>query len=89
MNEKISEVQIVPIKPKDGLVGFVSFIYDNAFYMGSIGLFTRPQGGYRLTFPLRKNTEKDINYFYPINKAIALELEKAVIDKYEKLIGLN
>lgn len=84
---KITEIQIVPIKPKDGLVGFVSFIYDNSFYMGSIGIFTRPSGGYRLTYPLRKNTLQDINFFFPINKQIAEEIEQEIIKKYEELIN--
>ncbi len=64
----ITEVQIVPIKPKDGLVGFASVIFNESLYLGSIGIYTRPEGGYRLTYPTRKTGNITINTFYPIRK---------------------
>ena len=87
--DKITEITITPIKPNDGLVGFVSFTYDQTFYLGSIGIYTRIEGGYRLTYPLRKNTMKNINYFYPINKDIQLALEEVVTEKYEELMSFG
>ena len=79
MGNKLTEIQIVPVKPNNGLVGFVSFVYDNCLYLGSIGIYTRPQGGYRLTYPTRGN----FNIFHPINKEIAEIIEQAVVAKYE------
>ena len=60
----ISEIKITPVQSENGLVGFASLVFENAFYLGSIGIFTRPSGGYRLTYPLRKNTRENINFFY-------------------------
>ena len=79
MKNKITELQIVPVKPNSGLVGFASFVYDNSFYFGSIGIYTRPQGGYRLTYPTRGN----FNIFHPINREVAEEIEKVIISKFE------
>ena len=85
MQNKVTEIQIIPVKPKDGLVGFASFIFDNSFYFASIGIYTRPQGGYRLTYPTRKSSISSLPVFHPINKEIAKEIEEAVISKYEEI----
>ena len=77
----VTEIQIIPVKPKDGLVGFASFVYNDSFYMGSIGIYTRLEGGYRLTYPTKAN----FNLFYPINKDVATEIEKEVIKKFEEV----
>lgn len=83
MKATISEVQITPIKENEGLVGFASFVYNENFYMGSIGIYTRPQGGYRLTYPTRKVNNGNFNVFHPINREVAEEVEKAIISKFE------
>jgi len=85
MQNRISEIQIIPIKPKDGLVGFASVVFDNTFYLGSIGIYTRPQGGYRLTYPTRKTTKNTLPVFHPINKEIATAIEQAIIAEFEKV----
>ena len=85
MQNRISEIQIVPVKPNNGLVGFASFVYDNCFHLGSIGIYTRPQGGYRLTYPTRKATNVNFNIFYPINREIAEKIEQAIIFKFEEV----
>jgi DNA-binding cell septation regulator SpoVG len=93
MKATLSEVQITPIKAQDGLVGFASFVYDNNFYFGSIGIYTRPQGGYRLTYPTRKGMNGNFNIFHPINKEVAEEIEEVIISKFEdvmkKYVGHN
>lgn len=87
MKPKITEIQIVPIKPQDGLIAFVSFVLDNNLYLGSIGIVTRPQGGYRLTYPTKRVGIKDLNIFYPINKAFAEEVERSVLKKLEEVMN--
>lgn len=83
MQNRLSEVQIVPVKPNNGLVGFASLVFDNCIYLGSIGIYTRPQGGYRLTYPTRKGTNSNFNIFHPINREVAEEIEKVIISKFE------
>ena len=84
----ISEIQIIPIRPKDGLVGFASFVLNKAIHLSSIGIYTRPQGGYRLTYPTRKSTQGSFHIYYPINKQIADVIEQSVIAEFEKVTKL-
>jgi DNA-binding cell septation regulator SpoVG len=87
MQHTISEVQIVPIKSKDGLVGFASFVIYNAFYIGSVGIYLKLNGnGYRLTYPTRKRTIGNLNICHPINKEIATAIEQAVARKFETVM---
>lgn len=89
MNNKLTDIQIVPVKPRDGLVGFASFVFSDLFYFSSIGIFTRPQGGYRLTYPTRKSNQGySLSIFHPIDKELAKEIEDEVTKEYEKLIDL-
>ncbi len=83
MKQKLTEIQIVPIKPRNGLVGFASLVYDGCLYLSSIGIYTRPRGGYRLTYPMKGT----INVFHPINKVAASEIENAVIKKFENVMN--
>ena len=40
----ISDIQIVPVKPCNGLAAFCSFILYEELYCGSVAIFTRPDG---------------------------------------------
>ncbi len=80
---QISEIEIVPISPKDGLVDFASFTLHNEVRCNSVAIMSRPNGGYRLVFPTKKVGEKYINMFYPINRSAGFAIEDAVIKKYE------
>jgi len=84
---KITEVQIIPIKPKDGLVAIASVVADNSLYLGSVGVFTRLDGsGYRITYPTKKIGEKNINIYHPINKETSKAIEEAIISEAEKIL---
>jgi DNA-binding cell septation regulator SpoVG len=85
MNNRVTDIQIIPINPKDGLVGFASFVFDDSFYFGSIGIYTRPHGGFRLTYPTRKVSGQNLHIYHPINKDIANLIEKSVISKFEEI----
>ena len=89
MTNKINEIQIVPIKPKDGIVAFVSFVLNEVFYLSSVAVMTRPQGGYRLVYPTKKIGDRSIGIFYPIQKDFAGQIEKDVIEQLEKVMSLN
>lgn len=84
----ISEIQILPIKPKDGLVGFASFIINNSIYLGSIGIHQKLDGsGYRLTYPTKNVLNKAFNLFYPITPTCSHLIENAVISKYREVMN--
>jgi len=82
----ITEIQIIPIKPQEGLVAFASFVLDDNLYLGSIGIITRPEGGYRLVYPTKKVGIRNINIFHPINKEFSQSVEKEVIKEFEDVM---
>ena len=86
MKTKLTEIQIIPIKPQNGLVAFASFVLDRNLYLGSIGIVTRPNGGYRLVYPTKKVAEKNLNIFYPINREFALAIENEVVRQFEDVM---
>lgn len=83
---KISEIQITPVKASDGLIGFVSFVLEDAFYMGGIGIYTRPEGGIRLTYPIKNHLSGAIPIFHPINKWVGEQICEQVAEKYNELL---
>lgn len=85
MQSRLSEIQVVPVKPNNGLVGFASLVFDNCLYLGSIGIYIRPGGSYRLTYPTKTGTNGNFNIFHPINREVADEIEKAIITKFENI----
>lgn len=84
----ITEIQILPIKPSNGLVAFASIIFDNCLYLGSIGVYKRLDGiGYRITYPTKKIGNNNINIYHPINQETSKAIEKAIILRVEKLFN--
>jgi len=84
---KITEVQIIPIKPNNGLVAFASVVVENSLYLGSLGVYTRLNGsGYRITYPTKKIGDKNINIYHPINKETSKAIEEAIISEAEKIL---
>jgi len=82
----ITEVQIVPIKAQDGLVAIASVIFDSSLYLGSIGIVTRLNGGYRLVYPTKKVADRNLNVFYPISREFALAVEQEVVKQFEEVM---
>ena len=83
----VSEVAVVPVKPQDGLVAFASLVLDGSLYLGSIGIFTRPAGGYRLVYPTRQVAGRKLNLFHPISNELGKHLEEVVTTKYEEVVN--
>ena len=84
---KITEVQVVSIKPKDGLLGFASLVLDDCLYIGSIGIHSKLDGnGYRLTYPTKLVGDRNINIYHPINKQLSKLIEEAVFNKFKDVM---
>ena len=84
----LSEIQFVPLKPRDGLVGFVSFVLDSRYYVGSIAVYTRLNGiGYRLVYPAKKVGERNISTFHPIDPLAGKAIEEKVSAKVYEILS--
>ena len=86
----INEIQIVPIKPRNGLVAFVSCVLNQSLYIGNIAIYTSPTNreGYRLVYPSKiLPNGKEINCVHPINKETGDAILTAIIDKYKELLS--
>ena len=82
---KISEVKICPVKPQDGLVAFASVVIDGNIYLGSIAVYTRLDGSYRILYPTKRIGTKYLNVFHPINSECGKQLENLIIKKCNEL----
>ena len=84
----ISEIQIIPVKPKDGLVAFASCVINNSLYIGNIAIYTSPTNpeGYRLVYPMKVLPNgKEINCIHPINKEVGGAISRSIIGKFKEL----
>ncbi len=82
----ISDIQIIPIKPQNGLIAFSSFILYESIYCSSVAISTKPDGDYRLIYPTKKLNHKGIHIYHPINKTIGELIEKEVIKQFKKVM---
>lgn len=86
----ISEIQIVPIKPQNGLVAFASAVINNQFFVGNVAIYTSLKSplGFRLVFPNKKlNSGQVVDCFHPINKEAEGQVTSAIVMKYLDLMG--
>lgn len=87
---EITEIQIIPVKPKDGLLAFASCVINDSFYVGNIAIYTSPSShkGFRLVYPSKTLPNgKDINCIHPINKETGELISKAIIGKFKEIIS--
>lgn len=82
----ITEVQITPIKPKDGLIGFASIVFDNALYLSSIGIHLKLNGGFRLTYPSKIVGNRNVHTYHPINKQLSEKIEAVIFLKFKDVM---
>ena len=85
----ILEIQIVPIKPQNGLIAFASAVINNQFYISNIAVYTSPSAkdGYRLVYPDKiLPNGKRVNCFHPINQEAGEKIKNAIISKFKELM---
>lgn len=85
----ISEIQIIPVKPQNGLVAFASAVINDQFYISNIAVYTSPsnQLGYRLVYPDKiLSNGKRVNCFHPITTEAGEVVSRAIIEKYVTLM---
>lgn len=80
---KISEVEIVLVKPHNGLIAFASIVIDNSIYLSNIAIHKKLNvDGYRLTYP----NKGSYTIFHPINKAASQEIEVEIFKKLKNVM---
>jgi len=84
----IQEIQIIPVKPRNGLIGFFSCTINNQLSLNDIAIHSCPDGsGFRLVYPRKTLANgKILNTFFPINKSTGQALEQAVTIKLNELL---
>ncbi len=82
------QVEIIPIKAQQGLVGFASVTIDKLLFIGSIGIHKRLNGqGFRITYPTRKAGDSHFSLCHPVSRELSKAIEKAVVEKAEKVLA--
>lgn len=88
MSFQITEVQIIPIKPNNGLVAFASCVLNNSLYVGSIAIHQKlDASGYRLTYPTKKIGNDNMHVYHPITKIASEAIETTILGHYVNLIS--
>lgn len=85
----VSQIQIVPIPPKDGLIAFASATINGDLAVGGIAIFTSPSSpdGFRLVYPTKiSSTGNHFFCFRPLTKKAGDALHKAIIAEYLRII---
>lgn len=83
---QVTEVNLVPVKPNEGLVAFASCVIDGNLYLGSFGVHKKLNGtGYRITYPSKSIAGRQMHYFHPIRKEVHEQIEIAITQRCEAL----
>lgn len=84
----ISEIELVPLRAKNGLTFFGSCVLDGKYFLGGVAVFTRRDGsGFRCVYPAKKLINgKQIPLFYPISQRVGQAIEKAISQKATQLL---
>ena len=87
---RVSEVSILPLKPKAGLLGFASFVLNVQFYLGEIAIRSRTSGGIRLLYPTKKLANgKEVPLYHPITKEIGNQIEQEIASHWGTILSLR
>lgn len=82
----IEKVEIVPVKPNNGLISFASLLLNGNLYLGSIGVFKRRDGsGCRILFPTKKGGQQQLCVYHPTNEKLSKEIELAVCERAREI----
>lgn len=81
----VSNVNIHPVKPRNGLIAFASIVIDESLYLSSIAVYTRPDGTYRLLYPTKKVGDRSMDIFHPIIRSASKQIEELVFKKCDEI----
>lgn len=82
---EISEISILPLRPRNGFVAIASCVFNNQIYIGEIALYTSPNKvlGFRCQFPAKRlGNGKVVSCCHPLNVDVEQQISDAIIRKY-------
>lgn len=85
----VSEIQIIPVKPKEGLVAFASCVINNQFFIGNLTIHSSfsASDGFRVVYPTKVlHNGTSLNIVYPINKETGVIIQRRLVEEYLKLV---
>ena len=83
----ISEVNIMPVQPKDdGLVAIATVNFNGMLTLGSIAIY-RKGTGYRLSYPLKKINDNRWFIFKPLNREVGDAIRGAILEEYDRMLS--
>jgi len=85
-----SEIKVILAEPKDGFLGFVSFVLNDAIFIGNVAIYqsVNRQEGFRLVFPDKKSLRGEVyKIVFPINKESYQAVVNAVEKKLREAVG--
>ncbi len=83
---KLSDIEIVLIEPKKGLLAFASFLLNDSICLSSIAIHSKLVGdGYRLTYPMKQGRY----LFHPVSKEVSKLIEKTLINEFKNVMQQN
>ena len=86
---KVSKVEILPIRPREGLIGFATVELDGQILLNSIAIHSKRDGsGYRLTYPTRSNGDSAITVFHPTSPQLSWEIERMVFARVREIFEI-
>ncbi len=86
---EVSEIQIIPIKPKEGLVAFASCVINNQFFIGNLTIHSSlsTSDGFRVVYPTKVlHNGVSLSIVYPINKETGVIIQRRLVEEYLKLV---
>lgn len=84
---KIEKVEILPVKPNNGLIGFAHLFFEEGLFLGSIGIFKKLNDkGFRLTYPSRKIGDRELTIFHPITKECSQKFENLIFEQAHRYL---
>ena len=78
---KIKRIEIVPIRPFEGLIAFANVVLEEGLYLGSIGVHRKLDGGFRITFPSKKVGKTNFCIYHPINLEVGERIRNGYLLK--------
>ena len=84
---KVSKIEIIPVRPHQGLIGFATIALDDDLLLSSIAIHSKLDGKrFRLTYPTRGHGKSALTLFHPITPELSREIEKSIFDKAHRIL---